>query len=87
MLKNWRADRFLRFSIPFILTYSVLLGMLMVNLGIIARQRVFLFPFLFLLLHAAPGGEPKREGSATRPRPEPRPQPRSPLASSTSELG
>ena len=51
-LRNWRSDRFLTFSILFILMYSVALGLMLVNLGIIARQRIFLFPFLFLLPEA-----------------------------------
>jgi hypothetical protein len=53
-LRNWRSDRFLRLALPFVLIYSVALGMMLSNLGIIARQRIFLFPFLFLLLEAAP---------------------------------
>jgi hypothetical protein len=61
-LRHWRADRLLRVAIPFILVYSITLGMLIANLGIIARQRVFLFPFLFVLLEAAP-----RAGDAWSP--------------------
>lgn len=53
-LRNWRDHRLLRVAVPFILVYSITLGMLIVNLGIIARQRIFLFPFLFLLVEAAP---------------------------------
>jgi hypothetical protein len=47
----------LRLAVPFILVYSITLGMLIANLGIIARQRVFLFPFLFLLVEAVPQRE------------------------------
>jgi hypothetical protein len=53
-LRSWRSDRLLQVAVPFILIYAVTLGMLIVNLGIIARQRIFLFPFLFLLLEAVP---------------------------------
>lgn len=53
-LRNWRSDRMLRLAIVFVLVYSAGLGMMMVNIGIIARQRIFLFPFLFLLLEAKP---------------------------------
>jgi hypothetical protein len=53
-LRNFRSDRLLRVAVPFILVYSITLGMLIVNLGIIARQRIFLFPFLFLLMEAVP---------------------------------
>ncbi|MGH7926213.1 MAG: hypothetical protein ACREQV_00255, partial [Candidatus Binatia bacterium] len=51
-LKSWRSDRLVRLAIAFILLYSIPLGMMLVNVGIIARQRIFLFPFLFLLLEA-----------------------------------
>lgn len=54
VLRNWRSDRLLRLAVSFIVLYSVGLGMMVTNLGIIARQRIFLFPFLFLLLEAAP---------------------------------
>jgi hypothetical protein len=53
-LRHWRHDRLLRVAIPFILLYAITLGMVMGNMGIIARQRIFLFPFLFLLLEAVP---------------------------------
>jgi hypothetical protein len=53
-LRNWHTDRLLRVAIPFIVVYSLTLGMVAANLGIITRQRIFLFPFLFLLLEAAP---------------------------------
>ena len=64
-LRNWRSHALLRLAVPFIFIYSVSLGMLVVNLGIIARQRVFLFPFLFLLLEAAPA--PARRRRLRRP--------------------
>jgi len=50
----WRSDRLLRVAVPFILVYSVSLGMVLANMGLIARQRIFLFPFLFLLIEAMP---------------------------------
>jgi hypothetical protein len=53
-LRGWRSDRLLRLAIPFILMYAITLGMVVANLGIVARQRVFLFPFLFLLVEACP---------------------------------
>ncbi|MGH7508100.1 MAG: hypothetical protein ACREMZ_01350 [Gemmatimonadales bacterium] len=63
-LRYWRSDRFLRLALTFVLIYSVALGMMLTNLGIIARQRIFLFPFLFLLLEAAP--KPRRQVRRTR---------------------
>lgn len=53
-LRYWRSDRFLRLSLAFILLYSVGLGLMIVNIGILARQRIFLFPFVFLLIEADP---------------------------------
>ena len=53
-IKNWRVSKLVRVAIPFIIIYSVLLGLLIANMGIIARQRIFLFPFLFLLFEAVP---------------------------------
>jgi hypothetical protein len=53
-LKQWRENRLLRLAIPFLLMYSVSAGMTMWNLGILARQRTLLFPFLFLLFEAIP---------------------------------
>jgi hypothetical protein len=69
-LKTWRSNPLLRVAIPFILAYSISLGMLVINLGIVARQRVFLFPFLFLLLEAAPAPR-KRKRMRHRPQPFP----------------
>jgi hypothetical protein len=53
-LRAWRHDRLLRLAIPFLLLYSVSAGMTMWNLGILARQRILLFPFLFLLFALDP---------------------------------
>jgi len=53
-LRSWHSSRLLRVAVPFILLYSVLLGMLISNMGIIARQRIFLFPFVFAFLAAVP---------------------------------
>jgi hypothetical protein len=60
-LRTWRSHRFLRLAVPFILVYTIALGLIVANLGILARQRIFLFPFLFLLLEAEPAR--KRKGS------------------------
>jgi hypothetical protein len=57
-LRTWREDPLTRLSIVFVLVYAVGLGMMLSNLGIIARQRVFLFPFLLVLL---------QDGRAARP--------------------
>ena len=39
-LRHWRHDRLLRVAIPFILAYSISLGMVLANMGVIARQRI-----------------------------------------------
>jgi hypothetical protein len=77
-LRRWRANRLLRLALPFALLYSVSLGMLIANLGIIARQRVLMLPFLFLVLAAAPvgvGRPASRRGRTPGPRGAPDPQP------------
>jgi hypothetical protein len=53
-LRHWRSQRLLRLAIPFVVLYTVTLGMLLANVGIIARQRTLVFPFLFILIEAAP---------------------------------
>ena len=62
-LRQWRQSRLLRFGIPFVLAYSVLLGLALGNLSIISRQRIYIFPFLFALL----AWEEKRSAPAAKP--------------------
>ena len=52
-LWRWRQHRLTRFGLAFTLLYAGSLGMVVVNLGIIARQRIFIFPLLFLFVEAA----------------------------------
>lgn len=70
-LRKWRAQKMTRLALPFVLLYAVSFGMVVVNLGIIARQRIFLFPFLFVLLEAAPvaqnGNQRARQVRAGKP--------------------
>lgn len=51
---GWRSDRFLRFALPMAAAYALLIGLVFGNLGIIARQRILVFPFLLVLLEAVP---------------------------------
>lgn len=67
-LRNWQTDRMIGMALPFILLYSMALGMMVTNLGIIARQRVFLFPFLFMLLEAPAGGARRAPVAPARPK-------------------
>lgn len=53
-LRNWRSHRVLRFSLPFLVLYTLMIGIAFGNLGIIARQRAPIFPFMLMLLAAAP---------------------------------
>ena len=53
-LRNWRHHRMLRFSVPLLLVYTLMIGLTFANLGIIARQRAPMFPFMIALLVAAP---------------------------------
>ena len=52
-VKSWHHHRLLRFAIPLLIGYTLMIGFTFGNLGIIARQRVPLFPFFFLLLSFA----------------------------------
>ena len=61
-LRAWRQEPLLRLSLVFIVLYAVALGLMLSNLGIIARQRIFLFPFLFLLLQGIPSSRPSAVG-------------------------
>jgi hypothetical protein len=74
MSENWRS-RLVLFAVVFTVLYAILLGLALGNLGIIARQRIFLFPFLFLLIAArvpvksmvrVPGGRFARSIPASR---------------------
>ncbi|HEX6039717.1 hypothetical protein [Longimicrobium sp.] len=49
-LRGWRSNRLVGMALPFVLVYSAAFGMAVLNLGIIARQRIFLFPFLFAIV-------------------------------------
>lgn len=47
--RSHRRSRFVWFGIVFIFLYALLTGMALGNLGLIARQRVHLFPFVLML--------------------------------------
>lgn len=51
---SWRADRFLRFALLMTGAYVLMIGLVFGNLGIIARQRIVVFPLLFVVLEAMP---------------------------------
>ena len=63
-LRGWRKSRLLCLSFAFILLYAIPLGMVLANLGILARQRIFLFPFFFVFLEAVPATVDRRSRTA-----------------------
>lgn len=54
VLREWRSDRLLRVGIPVGLLLAFFYGLAMSNLGIIARQRVVILPFLVMLVAVSP---------------------------------
>ena len=52
-LRRWRKDRLLAYCVPLLGGYTLMIGLTFANLGIIARQRSPLFPFVFMLFTAA----------------------------------
>ncbi len=87
-IRGCLKDRLLRFAVIFVPLYATLLGLLIANAGIIARQRIFLFPLLFVFFEAVPAtatisrsirAAPTRTASTPPPRvrrPARRPRPR-----------
>lgn len=69
--RTQRKSRLLWFSLVFTLTYVVLTGLTLGNLGLIARQRVHIFPFLFMFL----AGKPLRAHTTPLPSTQPLPTP------------
>lgn len=47
-----RKDRLIAFCFIFILLFSVGAGLALSNLGLIARQRIILYPFMFIIIYA-----------------------------------
>ena len=52
-LRAWRRNRYLVFGMSFGLPYAALIGLTFVNMGILARQRVLMMPFLVGVLAVA----------------------------------
>ncbi|OEK05200.1 hypothetical protein [Roseivirga misakiensis] len=47
-----QKDRLVAFSLIFIILFSVGAGLALSNLGLIARQRIILYPFMFIIIYA-----------------------------------
>lgn len=73
-LKGWWRDRLLSFGFPLLFGYTIMIGLTFGNLGIIARQRTPIFPFVFLLLTAGGIGtvRSQRAGQGIRRRRAPK---------------
>lgn len=62
VISNWKAvlrsfkmirkDRLIAFCFIFIAIFSVGAGLALVNIGLIARQRIILYPFMFIIIYA-----------------------------------
>ncbi|MFP3938684.1 MAG: hypothetical protein ACLF0P_00105 [Thermoanaerobaculia bacterium] len=48
-LAGWWSDRLLAFAVPLLFGYTTMIGLTFANMGIIARQRSPIFPFIMLL--------------------------------------
>ncbi len=75
-LRHWRRHRLLRFALPMLLVYTLMIGLAFGNLGIIARQRAPMFPFMFMILVAIPAPVPKRRAALRSGGRQAFPQPR-----------
>ncbi len=69
-LRSWRKHRLLCFALPFLVAYTLLIGMAFGNLGLIARQRSPVFPFVLMLCFVAPNRPvPRRRKRRWQPAP------------------
>lgn len=71
-LRHWRRHRLLLFGLPFLLIYTLMIGLTFGNLGIIARQRSPAFVFAFFLVLAVPQRAPQRSARTAMPPASPR---------------
>ena len=52
--QRWRTDPFLLFIFLYVIEFTMIVGATFFNIGLIARQRVMMFPFLLMLLCLSP---------------------------------
>ena len=60
VLKNWRKSRLIAFAIPFLVLFTFMIGLVMGNMGLLARQRTPIFPFAFMIVAAGTAVVPIR---------------------------
>ncbi len=60
VLKNWRRSRLIAFAIPFLVLFTFMIGLVMGNMGLLARQRTPIFPFAFMVIAAGTAAVPVR---------------------------
>jgi hypothetical protein len=65
--RTQRRSKLLWFSLAFVAAFVLLTGIALGNLGLIARQRVLVFPFLLMFLAGAPGARAAAPVLARRP--------------------
>ncbi|MFY0592599.1 hypothetical protein [Roseivirga sp.] len=51
-LRMLRKDRLIAFCFVFVALFALGAGLALVNLGLIARQRIILYPFMFMIIYA-----------------------------------
>lgn len=66
-IAKWRESRLVAMSLIFVVLYSASLGLVVANLGIIGRQRICIFPCLFVLFEAVPAKRAFARRLARRP--------------------
>jgi hypothetical protein len=73
-IRYWRHHPILCFAFPLFAMYTLMIGFTFANLGLIARQRTPIFPFILMMVMAAPRrkGKRLRKSILSRPRGIPR---------------
>ena len=60
VLRYWRRSRLIGFAIPFLILFTFMIGLVMGNMGLLARQRTPIFPFAFMVIAAGTAVVPVR---------------------------
>ena len=65
-IRTYRKTRLFWMAVSFVLVYATALGMSLGNVGIIARQRVHILPFIFMFFAGVPRCRTLRRPPAAR---------------------